>query len=403
MSLLMTTSLEQIEERHLLALIDNKVQEGRDLDFKRDPIGRDDKAKREFLKDITAFANTAGGHLVIGMEEADGIAAALCGISFPSADEEIRRLDSIIEAGIEPRLVGLRIRPIPLAAGGFALIIQIQVSWNPPHRVIFGGWNRFFARNSGGAYELSVEQLRAVFLGGAEFERRLMNFRVERLARLEAGERGPALSGEGKLLIQGVPLTQSAASDLVYCQRNLVAFMPPGRNGGLDYRFNLDGFLIYAGSTGGTPPAAYTQIFRDGRIEMARGGYCWRNTNPSSPQCVTTGAALNADLYDGVERIVDASAKLSVMPPIAIMVSFIGVTGSIMTTDPLHPGWGFKPLDRDALLLEAVVIETATSTDGWQRALKPMFDSLWNAYGFGRSGDLFDDNGEWRGIPAGWR
>lgn len=62
------------------------MQESRDLDFKRDAIARDDKARREFLKDITAFANTAGGHLVIGMDEASGVAAGLCGITSPPAD-----------------------------------------------------------------------------------------------------------------------------------------------------------------------------------------------------------------------------------------------------------------------------------------------------------------------------
>jgi len=67
---------------------------------------------------VTAFANTAGGHLVIGIEEADGVAAALRGITSSPADDEIRRLESILENGVEPRLVGVRIRPVPLSAGG---------------------------------------------------------------------------------------------------------------------------------------------------------------------------------------------------------------------------------------------------------------------------------------------
>src|SRR5579871_423599 len=148
MSVLTTTPLDQIEERHLSALIDDKLQESQDLEFKRDIIGKDDRAKREFLKDVSGFANTAGGHLVIGLAEFEGVAATLHGITGTSADDEIRRLNSIIESGIEPRLVGLNIRPVPLSAGGYALVIRIPASWNPPHRVTFGGWNKYFARNS---------------------------------------------------------------------------------------------------------------------------------------------------------------------------------------------------------------------------------------------------------------
>jgi predicted HTH transcriptional regulator len=33
---------------------------------------RADADVREFLKDVSSFANTAGGHLIIGMDEAGG-------------------------------------------------------------------------------------------------------------------------------------------------------------------------------------------------------------------------------------------------------------------------------------------------------------------------------------------
>jgi hypothetical protein len=403
MSILTATPVEQIEERHLIALIENKVPESRDLDFKRDPIGRDDKAKREFLKDVTAFANTAGGHLVIGIQEADGIADTMIGIQSPSADEEVRRLDQIIQSGIEPRLVGLRIHPVSLRAGGYALVLNIPVSWNPPHRVVFGGWNRFFARNSAGAYELSVEQLRAVFLGGAELEHRLMDFRVERLARLEAGERGPALNGHGKLLIQAVPVARGEAADLSICQRDLGAYIPPRTHGDFNYRYNLDGFLIDSGSFDGQPPRAYTQVFRDRRIEIATGGYCFPNANAQDRQKTTAGQSLGTDLYQGIERAVQASVRLGAALPIAVMVSFIGAQGTVMITSPDSPGWHLKPLDRSTLLLDTVIVETLASKAPWQNVLRPLFDSLWNAFGYERCKDLFDDQGRWLGIPAGWQ
>jgi hypothetical protein len=44
-----------------------------------------DDDKREFLKDVTALANTSGGHVIIGMAAVDGVATSLQPITTPSA------------------------------------------------------------------------------------------------------------------------------------------------------------------------------------------------------------------------------------------------------------------------------------------------------------------------------
>jgi predicted HTH transcriptional regulator len=173
-----TISLEQITEQHLNTLIENRVPESRDLEFKRDQIGRDDAAKKEFLKDVSALANTAGGDLIIGMGEVDGVAASLHGIMAVPADDEMRRLEAILQDGLEPRLIGTRIQAVLLTGGGYVLVIRIQASWNAPHRVIYQRSNRFYGRNAAGTYEFGVEQLRAAFLVAPETERRLTDFRV---------------------------------------------------------------------------------------------------------------------------------------------------------------------------------------------------------------------------------
>src|SRR4051812_35707653 len=103
--------LDKITEAHLESLIDNGVTESRTLEFKRDQIGANDEAKKEFLKDITALANTMGGDLVVGIEDDKGVAKALRGIPNPS-DPEIRRLDSVLQSSVEPRLHGVQMQPV---------------------------------------------------------------------------------------------------------------------------------------------------------------------------------------------------------------------------------------------------------------------------------------------------
>ncbi len=69
--------IDAIDEAALQYMIDNQVSEGRDLEFKRELPGGGDEASREFLADVTAFANAQGGDIVYGMDEANGAAADL--------------------------------------------------------------------------------------------------------------------------------------------------------------------------------------------------------------------------------------------------------------------------------------------------------------------------------------
>jgi hypothetical protein len=51
------------------SLISDGVCESRQLDYKRDWVGRTDNDKKEFLADVVAFANTIGGTMLFGVDE----------------------------------------------------------------------------------------------------------------------------------------------------------------------------------------------------------------------------------------------------------------------------------------------------------------------------------------------
>lgn len=69
--------------------------EGKTLEFKRDL-----SSPRNILKTLTAFANTAGGVVLIGIED---VTKNLLGLE--NALDEEERLCSLIADSIEPRLV----------------------------------------------------------------------------------------------------------------------------------------------------------------------------------------------------------------------------------------------------------------------------------------------------------
>lgn len=74
-------NFETISESDLLEQISAGVPEGVLVDYKRSMYGGSDSDTKEFLKDISSFANTSGGHLVIGLDETAGIPTSAFGLS----------------------------------------------------------------------------------------------------------------------------------------------------------------------------------------------------------------------------------------------------------------------------------------------------------------------------------
>src|SRR5260370_13983943 len=96
--------LDDITEDDLLALVSNAVSEGRTIDYKRELPGNSDGDKKEFLADVSSFANTSGGDLVFGIDEDQGLPTQIPGFESADLDLEVRRLDSILASRLAPRV-----------------------------------------------------------------------------------------------------------------------------------------------------------------------------------------------------------------------------------------------------------------------------------------------------------
>lgn len=96
--------------------------QGRQLEFKRDL-----SSTRNLLKTLVAFANSAGGRLVIGVDDAQQIV----GVADPLAEEE--RVCNLIADGIAPRLIP----DVEIISVGSAplLVIAVYPSSGRPHHV----------------------------------------------------------------------------------------------------------------------------------------------------------------------------------------------------------------------------------------------------------------------------
>lgn len=116
-------------------LIADDVRESLTLDYKSSPsLGRESKQRNELSKDVSAFANSAGGIIVYGIVEKGQKADR---IDEGCDDAKISRewLEQTIGSLIQPRIQGLVIRQIPLDSGRSAYAISIpQATSLAPHQ-----------------------------------------------------------------------------------------------------------------------------------------------------------------------------------------------------------------------------------------------------------------------------
>ena len=67
--MLFDKKIENINIEDIESLIENSVCENKNLDYKRELHIDTDSDKKEFLADISSFANSNGGDIIFGIEE----------------------------------------------------------------------------------------------------------------------------------------------------------------------------------------------------------------------------------------------------------------------------------------------------------------------------------------------
>lgn len=382
---------DAVSESDLVELLTAQVPEGLRVEYKADAYGNADKDKREFLKDISALANSHGGHLILGIEENEGVPTRIVGIGDVDADVELLRMEQVARSGLEPRIPGLRIRVIPLKEGGRAVVLRVPRSWNPPHRVVAQGANRFYIRHSAGVHEPNVEELRVMFTESASALERAKQFRADRLQAIRSGEGVRPLANEGCLILHIVPVASFSAAislDMDDVHGQHMAFMPMGAEG-MTPRFNYHGFV---NERGGDQNHGYTQIFRFGALEATKA----RIIREHEGRRLIAGGALERHFFKVFSQYLCGLRDAGVLPPLIIMVTLEGVEGVNYLVrgnvwDDYEP-----PLPKDILLLPECVLEEYGTDADHHLSVKPAFDALWNAIGYSGS-QFFRDDGLWSG------
>ncbi|WP_082482264.1 ATP-binding protein [Methylobacterium sp. Leaf123] len=139
--------LAEVTSDDIDALIARGAQEDRTLEFKKTLSTRDgapdtwmsgqgkigNTAKKDITKELIAFANTAGGTLILGIDE-DGDARARGVVCVPNCRELADRLGASITASVDPPLTSLEVLGIERDGLDGVVVFRVPPSHAAPHR-----------------------------------------------------------------------------------------------------------------------------------------------------------------------------------------------------------------------------------------------------------------------------
>ena len=348
--------LNEVVESDIQELKDSGVAEGKTIEYKREFPGGTDEEKREFLADVSSFANTEGGDIIYGVVETQGLITDIFGLSSPDLDAAKLRLENLIRDGISPRIrVELRLTS---GGSGTLLVIRIDKSWNGPHRVVFRGHDKFYGRTSAGKFPLDVGQLRTAFMQSATQSEQIQGFRVDRIIDISNGRTPVMLPNKAKLVLHIVPLgalSEQSQFDVTVFKRNPVLHRPWNVSPSFNWRMTFDGALGRSPTREDGSVGSYVQFYRNGIVEATT--TLLLEMEQADGQRVIPHVELEERLIKYLPEAFKALEGLGVRPPVSVALTLIGVQGLRMAMG----GFTFDPgsaIAEEILTIPGSIVDT---------------------------------------------
>jgi hypothetical protein len=389
--------IDALTEADIQGLIDDPYPEGKFIDYKIRINLEFPAAKDEFRRDISSFANSAGGHIIYGVDEKEKYPTEIVGLSTGGSDERfLQSIQSVYRtAHITPRIIGIQSALIPIAGKGPVLVIRIPKSY-ATHQITTthqGPNYEFWSRDSSDKVRMQVDDLEAAFTFSATLGERIRSFRANRIAEILQKRAPVPLSNSALVVLHLIPMNafevgqnydmqavyQSYRSNLVLLHRQL--------HGQL--RYNFDGILASDFDSHTNSAYSYVQIYRNGIIE-AVDAYLLNFLEDETHEVIPYG--YEEFVRNSFPDMLQLQEFVGARPPILVMMSILDVKGRRIKM-PHNFGYRYtEKIDRSTLILPETRIDSFDVDR--DTVLRPMFDMIWNAAGWPRS-QHYDSQGVW--------
>ncbi|WP_337035214.1 ATP-binding protein [Paenibacillus illinoisensis] len=354
-------NFKELTIQDLNELIENKVRESFTIEYKQEL-----QRSEQICAAISSLANTYGGDYYIGITEAKGEPLELKGIECDDVDALELKINNFLKHGIEPRIPRYEIKTFTLEDNKTIMLIRVYRSWTKPHRETKN--QQFYSRTSNGKFPMDVHEIRNMFLGTTEFSKMYSGFKEERVLH-----HASQFADQPFCLLHYVPLSSFEKHfnlDLSLISKlNLI----PLAGAGVNPRINLDGIFSESRYTNVN---SKMQIFRNGIIEQATTRLITNN--------IIAAAQIERLFIENIQHQVFNYEKMGISEPFYVICSFY-LQSEVLEILLPYEDTGYAYSDNKLVLPEILIdpnnVETETPKLSVGRMLKPMLDTLWNAFG----------------------
>ena len=372
----------------LLALIENKIFENSELEYKDytfvdGKIAIADKSRDKFVKEIAAFANTNGGIIVIGMQEDDNrfpTKLSGTGMTLGDFDNWLSSFRQLLLSRIRPHLHGVECTPVSVDGDqNIAIVISIPRSIARPHSFWDGNKDEFYMRYANGIMYMDIGDLRKAFLYSSGLQDKIRQFKRDRISLILANECIGDLGNKAKLVFHIIPewsFELGNGIDLSYLEGS--CDFRPLSGSSWNHRYNADGYCIYSGHYKGGLIETYTQFFHSGIVEATE----IRLISDYQEKIVYDWNVVQGAMIEALKRYCAHLEHYQIPKPWHFSAALLNARGYIT-----YRNWGnSEPIERDIVYSQEGICTDDISID---KALESVFDSLSNAFGYRASG-FFD-------------
>jgi hypothetical protein len=330
------------------------------------------------LPTVCAFANTAGGTLVVGLEAKDGVPQALAPLQGRNPDADKAAIESLVADRTEP-VIRFHVESIKTLNGPIYLL-DVPKSWAGPHAVRYGKSYTCYVRTSAGNLQLDFMEIRNRAVAADAAPEQAWQFRTDRVRKFLTKDVGFTFGGESACIIHFCPLECFTPGYSVPLNRirTMDHTLPVCHDAAASERPTLNGYLRFVNYPT-KPLAYYTEVHRNGCVESMITDPTY--SMPGAPnRLFLSGQHIATALVDYFPRFLAVYRHLGVNPPVALMLTLTGMAK--LDLQSTHPMATRAPLEvtNDVMVFPEILIEDFAVPASV--IVRPALEMLWNAWGY---------------------